>query len=743
MPSLPEAGLAGGVTGLTADHDAALLLGHLQVSVADVAGHILYVNDRFCEASGYRREELIGQPYSLLASGRHPPGFFREMWATLVGGFPWHGELCNRRQDGSEFWVELTAVPLPATAELPVRFVAIGSDITRVVEAEQQSRRSETRFRGLAETISAAVILHRGGNLLYANRALERISGYSHDELMQMSFIDLVHPDLRAGLLTRGEARLRGEQDLPDTYETRILTKSGKLRWLEISASRIDYEDAPATLGTAIDITERKRAEAAQRHIQQVLQQIIDGDPVPTFVIDANHVVTHWNSACAIVTGVPAIKMVGSRRAWTAFYDEERPVLADLIVDGAIDGRIDAYYHGRFRPAKVIPGAYEAEDFFPGFGNHGRWLFFTAAPLRDVRGKVIGAIETLVDVTERKHAESSLQRAYDELETVVERRTAQLAQAKATLEEDVHRREASEAELRKRNIELTQVNARLQETQEQLLQSEKMASIGQLAAGVAHEINNPIGFVQSNLGTLERYLRELGAVVAALDAAAAQLPPEHPAARAVADAKQKSDFDFLQEDLPNLVHQSRDGVDRVRKIVADLKDFSRIDSGQDWLFADLHQGIESTLNIVSSEIRYRAEVQREFGQLPQIECLPSQLNQVFLNLLVNAAQAIPDGQQGRVTIRTGHDAGDGGSDHGGHVWVEVEDNGSGIPAEQLKLVFDPFFTTKPVGKGTGLGLSLSYGIVHKHGGRIEVRSEQGTGSRFRVVLPVRQATTVR
>src|SRR5690606_8100923 len=148
------------------------------------------------------------------------------------------------------------------------------------------------------------------------------------------------------------------------------------------------------------------------------------------------------------------------------------------------------------------------------------------------------------------------------------------------LEQDVQRRETSEAELRRRNTELQQVNQRLQQAQEQLLQSERMASIGQLAAGVAHEINNPIGFVQSNLSTLERYLHDLGAVITALDAATAQLPAEHPAALAVARAKQDNDFDFVQEDLPLLLQQSREGIDRVRKIVADLKDFSRVDTGQ-------------------------------------------------------------------------------------------------------------------------------------------------------------------
>ena len=167
----------------------------------------------------------------------------------------------------------------------------------------------------------------------------------------------------------------------------------------------------------------------------------------------------------------------------------------------------------------------------------------------------------------------------------------------------------------------------------------------------------------------------------------------------------------------------------MKKIVQDLKDFSRVDTSQEWQLADLHAGIDSTLNIVRNEIKYKAEVVKEYGQLPQVECLPSQLNQVFMNLLVNAAHAMKDKERGTITVRTGRR-----DDR--EVWVEVADDGSGIDPENLKRIFDPFFTTKPVGKGTGLGLSLAYGIVQKHQGAITLDSAPGRGTTFRIVLPV-------
>jgi len=167
--------------------------------------------------------------------------------------------------------------------------------------------------------------------------------------------------------------------------------------------------------------------------------------------------------------------------------------------------------------------------------------------------------------------------------------------------------------------------------------------------------------------------------------------------------------------------------------VQDLKDFSRVDSTQQWEWANLHDGIDSTLNMVASEVKYKADVLKEYGELPDIECLPSQINQVVMNLVVNAAHAMGE-QRGCITVRTGVGTGI----EAGSAWIEIADNGSGIAPEVLPRIFDPFFTTKPVGKGTGLGLSLSHGIVQKHKGRIDVLSTVGEGTTFRIVLPLRR-----
>ncbi|WP_434031230.1 ATP-binding protein [[Pseudomonas] boreopolis] len=285
-----------------------------------------------------------------------------------------------------------------------------------------------------------------------------------------------------------------------------------------------------------------------------------------------------------------------------------------------------------------------------------------------------------------------------------------------------------ERELQQRHAELRQAYMRLNGAQDKLLQSEKMASIGQLAAGVAHEINNPIGYVHSNLGSLQEYLRSLFTLIEAYERAL-RAPDPKALIPEIDDIRNRADIDFITRDLPQLMAESREGIERVTRIVRDLKDFSYSDRSESWKLVDLHAGLESTINIIWNELKYKVTLERRYGELPLVECLPSELNQVYMNLLLNAGQAIAE--RGTITVATGKESND-------HVWIEFKDSGSGIPADLQQRIFDPFFTTKPVGSGTGLGLSISYGIINKHHGRIDVDSAPGQGATFRIVLPVRQ-----
>lgn len=266
------------------------------------------------------------------------------------------------------------------------------------------------------------------------------------------------------------------------------------------------------------------------------------------------------------------------------------------------------------------------------------------------------------------------------------------------------------------------LNARLEQARRQLLQSEKLAAIGQLAAGVAHEINNPVGYVYSNLQTLESYLSDLFRLTDAVDTADTLASLQR--------IKQNIDYDFVRDDLRDLLAESREGIERVKTIIAAMKDFSHIED-EEFKPADIQRGIETTLNLVNNELKYKADVTRDYETLPPVECIISQINQVIMNLLVNAAHAIDE--FGEIWIRT--------RSSGTEVIIEIEDTGRGIEPEHLNRIFEPFFTTKPVGKGTGLGLALSHNIIQKHNGTITVESEPGARTCFRVVLPVSQTKT--
>jgi hemerythrin-like metal-binding protein len=311
---------------------------------------------------------------------------------------------------------------------------------------------------------------------------------------------------------------------------------------------------------------------------------------------------------------------------------------------------------------------------------------------------LLQTLRNLQDVL--SHLNQDLLRANKSLEKQVAERTRELTEANACLEAD--------------RSELEMLLHKVDEAQSQLLQSEKMASIGQLAAGVAHEINNPIGFVNSNLGTLSRYVED---ILRLADIGAATPEGEK--------IVHEIDFGYLRNDLRDLLRESQEGVQRVRKIVADLKDFSRVDQAE-WQQADLIEGLESTINVAWHEIKYKAEVVRDLTSLPLVRCVPAQINQVLMNLLVNAAQSIAG--HGVIILRSGVEA--------QSVWLEIEDNGSGMSEETRRRMFDPFYTTKPVGKGTGLGMSIAWDIINKHGGSFDVDSTLGKGTRIRLWLPI-------
>ena len=346
-----------------------------------------------------------------------------------------------------------------------------------------------------------------------------------------------------------------------------------------------------------------------------------------------------------------------------------------------------------------------------------------------------GATFTATDITQQKKAQRETEKIISSMNNVISHRTRWLNENNTKLEKEIQKRAEVEKKLRTSKNALEKTLQQLQHTQAQIIQTEKMASIGQLAAGVAHEINNPTAFVSSNLNTMSRYQGDMAQLLEKYDAMVKLISdpltiPELPdivksAITQIEKLSEEIDLEFVRDDFPDLIEESREGTERITKIVADLKDFAN-PGDQDRVEMDINRGMDSTINIVWNEIKYTCELTKDYGDLPTVLCYSQQINQVFMNLLINAAQAIEKNGLIQVKTRTANDK----------VMIQISDNGRGIPDSIQSQIFDPFFTTKEIGKGTGLGLSMTYNIIEKHNGKIEVKSCVGEGTTFTVYLPV-------
>ena len=321
----------------------------------------------------------------------------------------------------------------------------------------------------------------------------------------------------------------------------------------------------------------------------------------------------------------------------------------------------------------------------------------------------------LVIFTQRTDRE--LEVAYDQFEFLVNRRTEQLQKANQELRDELVQRIRAEEALRRSESEL-------KESQVQLVHSEKMASLGQLTAGISHEINNPIAFISGNLDVFARYIKQVSRAINAYRGFVDRVKSEEQL------EEDREDLDFTLQDLTEIVGECRDGIKRINEIIYSLRSFARLDPSQ-LEEADVNEGIRATLRLLSPEIRSRCQIVTRFGDVATIQCYPGQLNQVFLNLIVNAVHAVEKG--GEVVIATEQTA--------DHVEVSVKDNGHGISDDQIDRVFQPFYTTKSKEQGTGLGLSISKQIIDKHQGSIDVSSRVGEGTAFRVKVPLRQISS--
>lgn len=620
----------------------------------------------------------------------------------------------HRLANGDVRDVEIFSGPIALAGQ---RYLySIIHDITEKRAAERALRERERAFRRLTEQVPAIIYraaLDRPSTTIYISPRIAEL-GYTPEEWLADPdlWLNGLHPHDRDGVLARLDSFQQTGGEL--SLEYRFRTRSGEWRhYRDQGQIIVDAEGKPLFLqGVMIDVSEQKQLELtlsglAQRALHLLeLPKLADAASETEFMqrgLEMAEALTH--SPISFIHFVNADERTLELVTWSrrtlesychATFDRHYPIEQAGIWAEALRQR---------RP--VLFNDYAAAEGKRGLPDgHAPLLRLISLPVIE-NGKVvmlagIGNKETDYDASDVE----TLQLLANDIWRIV-------------------RKKRYERELADNLTQQRALNRQLEAAHRQLLQSEKMASIGQLAAGVAHELNNPIGFVNSNLGTLDSYLGDLFLILDAYAAAEAAFGVDCPSLERAQGLKRDKDYDFLRSDIRQLLGESREGLARVARIVKDLKDFARAgEVTMQW--ADLRAGLESTLNIVWNELKYKCEVVKHYAELPPVWCEPSQLNQVFMNLLINAGQAIAE--KGVITLATGR--------QGDAVFVAIGDTGCGIDADNLKRIFDPFFTTKPVGQGTGLGLSLTYGIVQKHGGRIDVDSTPGRGTTFTLWLPI-------
>lgn len=584
----------------------------------------------------------------------------------------------------------------------------------------------------------------------------------------------------------------------------------------------------------------RKRVEKALKESEQRLYSIIGGSPIPAFVIGKDHRIIYWNKALEELSLISAAEVIGTRQQWRAFYSTKRPCMADLLVDHKIED-VPKWYKEKYIKSNLLDEAYEATDFFPELGERGKWLRFTAALIRNAAGDLVGAIETLEDITERKKAEEALLKAHEELELRVRERTMELAKTNEALMAELMERQRTQQALKQTTDHLSLIleslpivsytrksdgdfgitfvsntieeltgypAQRFIEDQEfwsdhihpddrqrvvfelqaerkkdthrfgyrfrvmddsyrwfsdywriirlpggvstyivgawqdvtedkrirqegelrlqQMIQTHKLTALGEVVAGIAHEINNPISFMAYNIPVLEEIWNTVEEIITANGVS-------HPEWKKKGLSQQE-----ICQHMREIIEAFKIGSSRINRIITGLKEFSRSDETTHKKLVAIREVVEGALIIVGAQIRMTvSQIDQDIADnIPPLQGHFQKIEQVLANLMINAHQAIPAGKKGRIVIRCRY------IERLNAVELDVEDNGEGMEPEIMDHIFDPFFTTRRDRDGTGLGLSISYGLIKEHHGIIGVMSRPGKGSRFSIFLPLDGETNI-
>ncbi|MEG3933023.1 PAS domain S-box protein [Microcoleus sp. T2B6] len=561
-------------------------------------------------------------------------------------------------------------------------------------QLKQDLKASESRFRNVIEKNADGIaIVNKRGLVCFANPSAEALFNCKAEELLGQAFFGNLVVEVSACDIEMATDIIPqvGKTEAPGTRvvqtEVEAIRKQKANAVVEMRVVETEWDGEMAYLATLRDITDRKRAEEMLWLYDRAIAATSTGVTISD-ATDPENPIIYCNPAFESMTGYRRQEIIGKNGRFLHGSDTD-PAAVEII-------------------RQALQTESECKVILKNYRKDGTafWNCFSISPVRDRMGKLTHFIGVQRDITERKQAEEALHN--------------------------------SEAQSREQAAQLAATLEQLKATNSQLVQSEKMSSLGLLLAGVAHEINNPVSFIYGNLAHLTNYTQDLFHHL--------ELYQQHypnPVAE-IQQAREKNDLDFLAEDLPKILSSMSVGVERICQIVQSLRNFSRHDDSQ-MKPVNLHEGIDSTLLILNHRLKGSGEkppiqIVKQYGELPTVECFAGPINQVFMNILSNAIDALEDAnsrQNCQEMLETPSQIRIGTEVVGNFVEIKIADNGPGIPEQVKQQIFDTFFTTKPIGKGTGMGLSISYQIiVERHKGELNCTSELGKGTEFTIRIPI-------